>query len=602
MLGTTTFSTNPTITSFLSTADNSSSIPTTAWVKTYFSTFSSNQILNTIYAGTAYIVTGTAYVSKIQANSSTSVFSICDNLTTGSLSIGSTNASNTMLGTTTFLTHPLINSSLPVSDNSSRIPSTAWVNSFMASYATPQILNNIYAGTAYVVTGTAYLSKIQANSSTSTFTFCDNLTSGSLSIGSLTSSTTILGTTNVSVLNSSTIDSYSSILNIGPTNATTINIGKTNTAVNLTSGIINASFLNISSTTFGNTTNSVLIDTSKKNSSTTQIQIGLTNAEEVYIGNGSQNKNIVIGNATSTTNTIKIGNANSTNVINGTTTINTKAIVDGSPINAGTNIFCVKQYTGSYNSITDALQDPMNITSPSGSSTANVTLGMGIDTTYNCAYINCAMSGYGRPLVLCPRLGNVYVGPIPSGFDTVGQSNTGGTYSNLVVAGNTYPYSPVIPKYSYPITSPTQIGWTQSVNTGFVAAFTTSSKTYACNTTLMPPGLYSIKFFVYVGNGQLGSGQNILTVLQGSNTFKANETLVSSGGVIDPNGGTYGYYLTRTFSQTTFGMDTVVNHNWIINNTNTGGSQYLPYMFLTITVTANSGSGAYVDATFTRIA
>jgi hypothetical protein len=84
MLGTTTFSTNPTITSFLSTADNSSSIPTTAWVKTYFSTFSSNQILNTIYAGTAYIVTGTAYVSKIQANSSTSTFTFCDNLTSGS--------------------------------------------------------------------------------------------------------------------------------------------------------------------------------------------------------------------------------------------------------------------------------------------------------------------------------------------------------------------------------------------------------------------------------------------------------------------------------------------------------------------------------------
>jgi hypothetical protein len=161
---------------------------------------------------------------------------------------------------------------------------------------------------------------------------------------------------------------------------------------------------------------------------------------------------------------------------------------------------------------------------------------------------------------------------------------------------------PLTPGYTYPISSPSQIGWTQSVNTGFGASFTTNPKTYACNTTSMSPGLYSIKFFVYIPNGQIAAGQNVLTVLQGSTSFKANETLVSAGGVTDPNGGTYGFYLTRTYSQSGFGMDTVVNHIWIINNTATGGSQYLPFMFLSINVTANSGSGSYVDATFTRIA
>ena len=138
--------------------------------------------------------------------------------------------------------------------------------------------------------------------------------------------------------------------------------------------------------------------------------------------------------------------------------------------------------------------------------------------------------------------------------------------------------------------------------TGFTASFTTSVKTYACNTTSMPPGLYSINFFVYIQNGQLAAGGNILTVLQGSNSFKANGTLVSAGGVTDPNGGTYGYHLLRTYSQTGFNMDTTLNLSWIINNTNTGGSQYLPFMFLAINVTSASGTGAYVDGTFTRIA
>ena len=355
---------------------------------------------------------------------------------------------------------------------------------------------------------------------------------------------------NVSSANFSSIDSNISTLNIGAVNATTINIGKSNTSVNVVSGIFNASYFTLSSTTFGGASNCCLLDTSIKGTLTTQFSIGQSNSEEVYIGNGIQNKKVVIGNIANTANTINIGNASSTvtmnasslnigsenskqiNVgvtdlnttfngqihigpyyyfntekgvyindacsdnnqvtlictnsssriqigcangtrtsplslygnirinpdgINNSTTIgcatvptiiNTKLTVDGSAVNSTTNIMTIKQNTGSHTVITDFKQDPFSITSPNSGTLSvnnsyydNLTLGMGVDTTYNFAYINCAMFHAIRPIVIGGREGgDTYIGYVPTDLNKT-SVNSGG---NLLVKGYVFPKGDVL--------------------------------------------------------------------------------------------------------------------------------------------------------------
>ena len=281
---------------------------------------------------------------------------------------------------------------------------------------------------------------------------------------------------------------------------------------------VNASYFTLRSNTFNNTTNSCFLDTNQKTTLVTQFNIGVAYAEEVYIGNGAQLKKIVIGNTSTTAaSEIKIGNSNSTTTINsnvinignssGTTTLYKKAVVDGETSNSGTGIFCIKQKTGSYGNTTDSLNDPFSITSPSGNPTqTNITLGMGVDTTINAGYINCAMFGYFRPILLGPRSGNVYVGEPPVDFDPIGNSYTGGTYGNLVVSGNIYCRSPIIPKYSYPISShpndiPNQIGARGGFGIGgwrFYVIGDGNWRSYACYNNL-PLGIYSVQFWMTPG-------------------------------------------------------------------------------------------------------
>jgi hypothetical protein len=111
-------------------------------------------------------------------------------------------------------------------------------------------------------------------------------------------------------------------LNIGPVNASFINLGNQNTSVNVSSGIINASYFTLSSANFNGLTNSCLLDTSVKDTLTTQMHLGLNNAEEIFIGNGTQNKKIDISTIPNTVNTITIGNASSTVTVGGTTNVN----------------------------------------------------------------------------------------------------------------------------------------------------------------------------------------------------------------------------------------------------------------------------------------
>ena len=102
---------------------------------------------------------------------------------------------------------------------------------------------------------------------------------------------------------------------------------------------------------------------------------------------------------------------------NADVSFNSKLHVDGSSAALGTNIARIVQGDGSYNSVTDAFQDPFSITTAI-SDASNLTIGMGVDTTSKVGYINVAQSGSLRPLFLnCSResapviaLGNVGIG------------------------------------------------------------------------------------------------------------------------------------------------------------------------------------------------
>jgi hypothetical protein len=115
-------------------------------------------------------------------------------------------------------------------------------------------------------------------------------------------------------------------------------------------------------------------------------------------------------------------------------------IGDGSTL-SGTNIVRIDQGNGSYTSITDGIQDPFSITSLT-SSPANLTLGMGCDTTNRIGYINVCEFGGVRPLYLNCRnnasvvvLGNLGVGTSTPAYK-LDVSGTMGVSSTAEFAGN----------------------------------------------------------------------------------------------------------------------------------------------------------------------
>jgi hypothetical protein len=131
-------------------------------------------------------------------------------------------------------------------------------------------------------------------------------------------------------------------------NGGSLTLGSANVSVNIPSGTINAKYFTLRQTTYGNATNTVLIDTTKKTTFTTQIGIADTNAEEVYIGNGAQLKKLILANvATTVASEITIGNSNSITNLIGNTLIGT--------VGGSNSITINKPLTVGYTPPTDSL-------------------------------------------------------------------------------------------------------------------------------------------------------------------------------------------------------------------------------------------------------
>jgi hypothetical protein len=232
--------------------------------------------------------------NNIQGTNISSAMVIGTNLSGGSLTIGSSNAS------TLFNSYPLINAApLLTTDNSSSVPTTSWVRTNFGSLNSTNVWSSNQAFGTYIQTGdllALYTAPITLYGNTSSTLSIGSLCS-SITVGGSQTNTTILGTTNVSVLNSSTgkfesVDSNVTTLNIGTTNATTINMGKSNTEINIATSSSRSAILDLGNG--ASSTGSVLINNGSGSSGSTQLMNASTQSGSLILGNSGNTVTIAL--------------------------------------------------------------------------------------------------------------------------------------------------------------------------------------------------------------------------------------------------------------------------------------------------------------------
>lgn len=146
-------------------------------------------------------------------------------------------------------------------------------------------------------------------------------------------------------------------------------------------------------------------------------------------------------------------------------------------------------------------------------------------------------------------------------------SGNASTATSATTASNLTALNPITPSYSYPVSSPSLIGWTQTITvTG--RQFNTVTKAYACNTTALVAGIYIMRPYVYCGNSSFYSGTQLINMVA-SNSPIAND---ANTGWIDPsNASPMGYLFSRIPYNTGDSINTV---SWVVNNT---GAGFYPY-------------------------
>jgi hypothetical protein len=155
---------------------------------------------------------------------------------------------------------------------------------------------------------------------------------------------------------------------------------------------------------------------------------------------------------------------------------------------------------------------------------------------------------------------------------TAVSATTATSASLATTASNLTALNPITPSYSYPVATPSLIGWTQVITTtGWT--FNNITKAYACNTTPLVAGIYIMRPYIYCGNGSFFSGQQLINMVA-SNSFITNN---STSGFIDPsNGSPMGYLFSRMPYNT---GDAVHNATFVVNNT---GAGFYPYWAIAV--------------------
>jgi len=548
----------------------------------------------TIGADTATNIqlTGTAKTLNIATTQSNTDLNIGTGARTLAVVHNYSDGDNAVAGSNVHLNNGVSNLSNTAIHNGTNSIGNINIGNGSGSSTTINIGNETAGNTSNYINGNTVISKpfsnsLQATGVSSTVTLYSSLTSGNMTFGA--------GQTSGQLDIGNRIDRTGSInIGNGSQQISTITIGNettgnTNTYLNGNTIISKPQINTLQATTTGS---SVFLYSSLQGGNLS-FATGQTSGQLEIGSQASRSGAINIGTGASATSLITIGSTSTNTTMLGTTKINTLQttstatnafvygnLVEGS-ILMGANQTSGPIQIGSSTSRTGAVQI-------ANATQGDISIGAGM-LTAGTNNINIGTQNLGKTGI---KASNVYLNETGTGAINFGNSTTTAITQ----------YKPTTVAYSYPASTPSQIGWTQGIETGFSLTFDTAARCNACNTTAMVQGIYAIKFFIYSPNGNIPSGANLLCVLMGSNTSKANGTLVSAGGVIDPNGGTYGWYLERKISGTTWSIDTTINFTFIINNTNSGGSQFLPFMFIVANASTGTSAGNMVSATFTRLA
>jgi hypothetical protein len=222
---------------------------------------------------------------------------------------------------------------------------------------------------------------------------------------------------------------------------------------------------------------------------------------------------------------------------------------------------------------TTAVTYPTFVNATSGDQTQRVDT----DLRYNCATNTLTVTNVTATTFTGALAGNATSA-------TTATSATSATSASLATtASNLTALNPITPSYSYPVSSPSLIGWIQVI-TATGRTYTTVNKAFCCNTTALVAGIYIMRPYIYAGNSSWYSGFQLLSLVA-SNSFINND---ATTGWIEPSNSTpMGYLQSRLPSNS---GDGIQSNSFIVNNTGAGFYPYWAVAVLQQTTVSPAGS------------
>jgi hypothetical protein len=164
-------------------------------------------------------------------------------------------------------------------------------------------------------------------------------------------------------------------------------------------------------------------------------------------------------------------------------------------------------------------------------------------------------------------LATTFTGALAGNATSASTATTATTATSATTASNLTALNPITPSYSYPVATPSLIGWYQVVTvTG--RQFNTVNKAFCCNTTPLVAGMYIMRPYTYCGNSSWYSGSQLLTLVA-SNSFINNDA--NTGWVSPSSITTVGLLESRLPNNSGDGIHT---NSFVVNNT---GVNFYPY-------------------------
>jgi hypothetical protein len=177
---------------------------------------------------------------------------------------------------------------------------------------------------------------------------------------------------------------------------------------------------------------------------------------------------------------------------------------------------------------------------------------------------------------------------------TAVSATTATSASLATTANNLTALNPITPSYSYPVATPSLIGWIQVITvTG--QNYTSVNKAFCCNTTPLVAGIYIMRPYIYAGNSSWYSGWQLLSLVA-SNSFINNNA--TTGWIEPSNSSPMGYLQSRLPSNS---GDGIQSNSFIVNNT---GAGFYPYWAVAVLqqVSVNATNSCVPQMNFYRIA